>query len=192
MAIIPIIGRVTVDGASKEISGGYVNIGGVWKPITKTYVNVNGVWKNAWKSVYKWAKYAVTTSNIYEAYENDISHNVTKSGTAYINTGKSYSVDQTNGTITLVDTKKWQVQYYYTGSNRAEYPYIIASGTSNFARTVNVAKSSSNYTIYYRKILTRMVETQGKGDLIDYVTAENEDAYPEDGVHTDGYWYVKQ
>ena len=30
-----------------------------------------------------------------------------------------------------------------------------------------------------------------KGDYIETVTADAPDAYPADGVHTDGYWYVK-
>ena len=40
-----IVGSITIDGANKEITEGYVNIGGVWKPVAELYVNIGGVWK---------------------------------------------------------------------------------------------------------------------------------------------------
>ncbi len=44
-ASVPIIGNATIEGAAKELVGGYCNIGGVWKEIAESYVNVDGVWK---------------------------------------------------------------------------------------------------------------------------------------------------
>lgn len=40
-----VVGAVTVDGATKEISACYANIDGVWKEASAAHVNVDGAWK---------------------------------------------------------------------------------------------------------------------------------------------------
>lgn len=114
MANIPIIGKVTVGGAAKDITGGYVNIGGVWKPIVKTYVNVNGVWKSAWKNL----------SRLPDGY-TEIEY-IQSSGAQYINTG--YMPNNTTGVF--LDA---QIMNNQVANTAGLYVMYGASGNVNFA-----------------------------------------------------------
>lgn len=193
MATTPIIGKVTVGGTSKTISGGYVNIGGVWKPIAKTYVNVNGVWENAWKDLYTWKKYRVKSEKVYAESKASTITQETLSKTDKVYCGKGYTFNTSTGKYTLQTTKSGTV----SDLSSATYKYFMF-GTSKTGTTMCEVNSKSTSTVndsvylkYYLYTTTYSTK-QVQGTYIEDVTAENASAYPTNGVHTDGYWYVKQ
>lgn len=192
MATTPIIGTVTVGGTSKTISGGYVNIGGVWKPIAKTYVNINGVWKNAWKDLYTWKKYTVSTTTAYNTKKSttqikpryDVTKAIKYASNYTFNTSTGvYTLNSpTTGTIANLTTSK---KYYMLNkaTSGSEMNEFISLGTPNDA---------GQATLQYYIWTSTSSDTQEIGTYIEDVTSENESEYPTNGVHTDGYWYVKQ
>ena len=189
MANTPIIGKVTVGGTSKTISGGYVNIGGVWKPISKTYVNVNGVWKNAWENLYTWKKYNVKTEKVYVENISTATTTTTfdKTKTTYVSNG--YSFDSSTG-------------IFRVSSTTAQTPSAVVSISPYFMFDSNSGKTMYKYTkkqtttndikLTYYTYTSTLSERQVQGSYISDVTSENASAYPTNGKHTDGYWYVKQ
>lgn len=66
----------------------------------------------------------------------------------------------------------------------------IAMVTYTFERvaSVNVSNRSVNTDYEYR---TQYFQEYSKGELIGTVESDDENAYPTNGRHTDGYWYVK-
>lgn len=192
MANIPIIGNVTIGGTAKTISGGYVNIGGVWKPIVKTYVNVNGVWKSAWKNLTTWKKYSVkqTTGAPYKTVKS-AKKNGDFNATLNVYYASSYSFNSSTGVYTLSSSKSFQIQKL-DSTNK----YHMTSGASSGAvmyEWISGGKTSIlNYNMNYYEWTATPSVTQSQGDYISDVSSEDESAYPDNGVHTDGYWYVKQ
>lgn len=192
MANIPIIGKVTVGGTAKNISGGYVNIGGVWKPIVKTYVNVGGVWKAAWKSLYTWKKYTVTTSSgaPYTVVKGS-SASITKSNSTQINKGNGYSFDASTGVFTLTRATVNIVYYVRIGD------YFFDDLSASSGSTVNEVTETGSGGGTTRKIIytqwtSKPTTTQVRGEYVSDVESGNASEYPDNGIHTDGYWYVKQ
>ena len=193
MATIPIIGKVTVGGTAKNISGGYVNVGGVWKPIVKTYINVGGVWKPAWKELYTWKKYTVVENEgaPYTEKQATSSSSRTLSNSTTIYECKTYNFSSTAGfkmnsptTTTIKDFRK------SSGTQ-----YVSLSGTNNLMyiyKIFKVLSVSSSKTITWYEYSAVGTITQEMGDYIEDVTSETGSTYPDNGVHTDGYWYVKQ
>lgn len=193
MATIPIIGDITIGGTAKNISGGYVNIGGVWKPIVKTYVNVGGVWKPAWKELYTWKKYLVADVEgaPYTEKQSTSTSTRTMSNTVTVYLCNSYTFSSTTGftmnspTTTTVSTLR--------GSSATQY--ISTEGTKNLMKLYkiqSVSSSGSSKIVRYWLYSAVGTITQAMGDYIEDVTSEIESTYPDNGIHTDGYWYVKQ
>ena len=53
-------------------------------------------------------------------------------------------------------------------------------------------KGSDTYNhAHYGALTLDIVEHTRMGDFIDYIVSDKETAYPDGGVHTDGYWYKK-
>ena len=76
--------------------------------------------------------------------------------------------------------------YIYDSDNESFTPTFMDSGsTSDYA--VHVA--GENYGVLYKVVKGSGPQTQGS--YLGRVTSENENAYPDNGIHTDGYWYVK-
>lgn len=192
MANIPIIGNVTISGAAKDISGGYVNIGGVWKPIVKTYVNVNGVWKAAWRNLTTWKKYTVkqTTGAPYSEVKSGL---ITGNFSATLNVKmtSAYSFNTSTGVYTLSGGTTAQIQKLESSKK-----YCMLDGTSSgneMCEYYSGKKTSiTNYQLQYYKWTASPSVNQSRGDYVSDVSSEDESAYPDNGVHTDGYWYVKQ
>lgn len=185
MANIPIIGKVTVGGTAKDITGGYVNIGGVWKPIVKTYVNVNGVWKSAWKNLYTWKKYSVnTTTSAPYTYSEGAQISVTYASKTSVRAGSSFTFDANTGIFTL----KTQISTYITSLTTSRPYFTFTSGSPS---GMFKYYSKSGTTVTYAPYNVSATITQSRGDYISDVTSESESAYPTNGVHTDGYWYVR-
>lgn len=195
MATIPIIGKVTVDGTAKNISGGYVNIGGVWNPNVKTYVNSGGVWIPAWKELYTWKKYLVT--NVEGAPYTEVkgtstlTQNFGRHDTITIYYASAYTFDKSTG--------KFALKFPTTGTinNMASGKYYSTQAKSGLSSvrycTQTEYVSASGYIrVRYNLYSAKGTVTQEMGDYIEDVTSETESTYPDNGVHTDGHWYVKQ
>jgi hypothetical protein len=203
MATKPIIGYVTVGGARKEISGGYVNIGGVWKPIVKTYVNVNGVWKNAWKELYTWKKYTVKTKSVYKAVKASSTSDTTIPDSDTIYTASAYTFDTSTGIYTLTSPSSKKPTALSKGYGGSTYFMTGKTGEimSEYVSKTSVYISSSDGGVgmipaqkitRYKHSSTVTSTTESRGTYVSDVTSESSSAYPTNGKHTDGYWYVKQ
>lgn len=193
MANIPIIGKVTVGGTTKELSDGYVNIGGVWKPIVKTYVNVNGVWMSAWKNLTTWKKYTVkqTTGAPYKTVKSALK---TGDFTAndYVQGASNYSFDSSTGVYALTNSRQIEVQGLGNVYKFHMFGKTTTSGAVMYEWYTGNKTSILNYNMKYYEWTSTPSTTQSRGDYISEVSSEDETAYPSNGVHTDGYWYVKQ
>lgn len=189
MANKPIVGNVTVGGTAKTISDGYVCIDGVWKPIVETYVNIGGVWKPAWERSYTWKKYTVKNVMGYSVEFSSTSKSLSMSGTTTYTLAKSYSTD-TNGKPVLAGETKTASGRQFTTVYSA-YPYVIIDGVLYKIISAMYAGSSIAATVYEATVSSTVVSTE-RGNYIGDVTAETENAYPTNGRHTDGFWYVFQ
>lgn len=191
MATTPIIGTVTVGGTSKTISSGYVNIGGVWKPIAKTYVNVNGVWKNAWKDLYTWKKYTVTTSKVYSQSKASSTTKTEVPSTEVVYYASAYTFSTSTGKYTLTSSTKGKPANLNT-STAKYFIFGSRSGDSMCELSKKYLLDGDKYQLNYYLYTTTSSNKQVQGTYIEDVTSENASAYPTNGKHTDGYWYVKQ
>ena len=176
MATIPIIGKVTIGGTAKNISGGYVN--------------VNGVWKSAWKVVYTWKKYSVTQSTAYTAVKS--STTIVYDGGAVSTkcmSSASYTFDSGTGVYTLTNPSSVTFKNLSVSA-----PYLMLGDAVTGTEMWQFVSGSGNigYRLTYYPWTSSQTTTQAKGDFIADITSENESAYPDNGIHTDGYWYVKQ
>ena len=52
--------------------------------------------------------------------------------------------------------------------------------------------TTNDIKLTYYTYTSTLSERQVQGSYISDVTSENASAYPTNGKHTDGYWYVKQ
>lgn len=195
MATIPIIGIVTVGGTGKNISGGYVNIGGVWKPIVKTYVNIGGVWKPAWKELYTWKKYLVADVEgapyTDEKATSTQTQGFSENSTTTVYYASKYTFSTSTGKFTLTSPTTSTLPKLFSG---VYYSTEGKSGISSIKYCIQKSfySSSGRWNITYRLHSAKGTITQAIGDYIEDVTSEIESTYPDNGMHTDGYWYVKQ
>lgn len=180
-------GQTTVDGVWKQNTEGYANVGGVWKQIVEGYTNVYGVWTPIFTYArYAWAKYSVVTTQEYILKtDSSAARTFTSTSGGNILVGESCSVDQNTGEISLADTRSVQRSYY--SSYAGTYPYYSYMDVIYKHATIN---NSTQFVGY--KMLSELRTEQNRGAFIENVSAMEENAYPADGIHTDGYWYVKQ
>lgn len=189
MANKPIIGNLTVSSTAKTLSGGSLNIGGVWKTVVESYECVNGVWKPSWKRSYTWGKYTVKNVMGYSVEFSSTSKSLSMSGTITYTLAKSYSTD-TNGKPVLAGETTTASGRQITTKYGA-YPYVIIDGVLYKIISAMYAGSNIAATVYEAIVSSTVVSTE-RGNYIGDVTAENENAYPANGIHTDGFWYVFQ
>lgn len=131
-------------------------------------------------------KYNVVTETKYAESLSDVksikwSSNVT--------CASKYSLNETTGEISLVGSTTMSMSRYI---NRYEtYPY---AKINNIICFVSKASGSNYYTqsITYQEITSTPNTTYSRGTYIEDVAGIEADAYPENGRHTDGYWYIKQ
>lgn len=191
MANKPIVGNVTVGGTAKTISDGYVCIGGVWKPIVETYVNIGGVWKPAWERGYTWKQYDVVITQTFGVSISKASEELFTGGMDKYNSYEiysSYEINDTTGAITL------------TGSSKSYQPINASMIPSNTFTQYPYIKYGNKYYKFDPsgmglkgfRMMPYAQDDRSQGEYIGEVTAENENAYPANGIHTDGFWYVFQ
>lgn len=137
---------------------------------------INGKAIDTGKGKYLWEKHS---SKVWEITKTTIGTTKPSDcvGTEYLN----YSITE-DGYFELSGTS-------YLGG------YYYISGQSTNAKSIYHAKwspsinGSSSTTTYYLWTISDTY-TEGKGDLIGYVSSNSENTYPSDGIK-DGYYYVK-
>lgn len=162
----------------------YIGVNGVARKVTKGYIGVGGVARQFWPSIqYKWNRYSIawgTTS--YTAKE------------VYFGGNRAYG-DRRNSPPTITDG------LFDVGGMDLSSITTATERVINAARTICCTRTdysdgyfrlSSGTLSVYRETMTVYTPVETQGELIDTVTASSPDAYPSNGRHTDGYWYVKQ
>lgn len=187
-----VLGKANIGGVLRDLTGdGYVNIGGVLRPITVGKINIGGV---LLAGGYTWKKYNTKSVTTYTENESQV-NNVTMfiSDIIYAFTGKTF--DSKTGKFTL----QGRVSLYNYEQVYGQYPYVLQNfaGTMYDVDTVYKATSVtfvtySSYSVSGYKYTAKSNTTYSQGTYIENVTSPDENAYPENGRHTDGYWYVKQ
>lgn len=187
----PIIGNATIGSVAKLLSGGYANIGGVWKPLVETYDNIGGVWKPAWQKVFTWKKYNVNTTNTYSlAFSTTRETNIFGTDVHTPRTiAKSYSFDSATGTVALSGgTRSYTPSQsgMMSTSTFTTYPYVMVNDVL-FQFDPNGYAGRDGF----RAVIT-LNTSHSQGGYVADVESDTENAYPTNGIHTDGYWYVFQ
>jgi hypothetical protein len=209
--IIPIVGNTTINSVSKTITGGRCNIGGVWKNIVKSYANVNGVWTPTWKQreiSFTWKKYTAITDTVYELFwahedaESFTSDSQWRSSERYSEfVGKkiysTYSFDPKTEKITLSGYLGTvgdfdSVMSYIPNYDERVYLNKYDENNTKYSMfgLLNVSNVSDMFHVIYSSSSGETTETYGT--YIEDVTSSEFTAYPENGKHTDGYWYIRQ
>ena len=192
-------------GKANKIKNIYIgNTEGKVEEVYTGYVgNSNGIAELFYKKAYVWNRYESKSEQVW-SYQDVIS---LSNGMYSI----SNDLDQEGYPyFYLVDGYGENTRYYtttYTKDIRHESPgdvYAVNSFTGFSVKLSNVAgnytqcfvvtqatTSSLNMigTVYSKQYLSHVEYSQGT--YIDQVTSENPSAYPDNGRHSDGYWYVK-
>ena len=201
---IPMNWSENIDGVVTPIVGGYENVDGVPKRILRTYENVGGVIvptyaeKNLSYDLsaggYTWKKYSVveTVGAPYTEVKESTTATVFIANGTKCNAAATYSFDSSEGSfkfsasLVLVENLNTTKPYYRLVGEEKNVLYKFAGSiTANLSGVTG--KNVTRYK-YYAKGTT----TYAKGDYISDVTSSDASAYPTNGRHTDGYWYVKQ
>lgn len=94
----------------------------------------------------------------------------------------------------IEDASGSAVKISYSKMATAATRTVYSQGTTSYGQ-VSSANSgaypsngkSGSYWYVYNKSTSQSV----KGSLVDTITGDTPDQYPADGIHTDGYWYVR-
>lgn len=187
-----ITGSVTIGGVQRELTGeGYVNINGVLRPLVKSQVNIGGVLRDLRpKEVYTWKKYNIiqvegapyTSTKLadydFEDYTSLSKVTIGNGFTFSSATGKYTLTNSTYSTVSEIDTETYK--YFWDGHKENE----------NYVRECFM--HLSNERVFFNIYESSGTIQDAMGTYIGDVTSENASAYPDNGGHIDGYWYVKQ
>lgn len=181
-----VLGKANIGGVLRNLTGeGYVNIGGVLRPITIGNFNIGGV---LLAGGYTWKKYNTVENVTYEEKtESGLLFTIGYTGTTTLYSTKSFNTE--TGEFTLSGSKS--VNASGISANYKSYPYRkIDTGVMEIIRLVTSSGGAFKYeyTLHY----SEKVISYSQGTYIEDVTSPDASAYPENGRHTDGYWYVKQ
>lgn len=206
----------TIDGVSRELTGWPVMIGGVSRELDSIMAAAGGVQREIFSlAKYQWERY--TTANVVSIIEESgsviVCQSSSRNGTdtfcyqpdsdvlaeslLYVSDGRvalqqcsvltiSYSSASPLWGITR-GTPYW---YYKTADTYDAYDghsYLDAF----YNETDGLSRSSGDDYEVQLGYTKRATIAEGKGSMIDVVRSADPSAYPENGKHTDGYWYVK-
>lgn len=191
-----VLGKANIGGVLRNLTGeGYVNIGGVLRPITIWNFNIDGV---LLAGGYTWKKYNATA--VYKYVEkNSTGKKVSYPAYDAVRLYESKSFNGSTGQYTLSGGRDYEwydltsafddhPKYFYLNStNKARVGYVTYV-TLNFDSDMNMLLDVT-YTLYSSE---QELSHYTQGTYIEDVISSNKNAYPENGRHTDGYWYVKQ
>ena len=184
------------------IANAYVgSVNGKAMPLIKGWMgNANGKAVPIWskETGWVWQKYSViTTSETKYTLEAGASTKVRQSSAFYA--GTTYTFNESNGRISVDQTTR--IDRSSTGAQKAKDKYYISlegssgtyTGTTVYHITAATYSASRlNLTVTPYTSQQQTVTIQEKGDLLGTVTSADITAYPINGIHTDGYWYVLQ
>lgn len=207
---------VNVGGAQKVLSDVYANIDGAQRRVTTMYANIDGSQKNLMG--YKWAKYnpvyekVTTKTDSVHLYD---SINGWYYDFAY-KPGSELSFDTATGYFSGLDTEKVTSSFKGKDTSSSRDSLLLGYQDNTDGRIWNGFASPPFYGImgyYIPKGATIAVDSDEKGatysytnnitiyssepsttehgDFIEYVTSNDETAYPDNGLQ-DGYWYIRQ
>lgn len=126
-------------------------------------------------ATYPYTKYAVRKGYEEVIYNTKISELSGVGG--YVN----LNINQENGNVTVYGTRANIVNGVYS-----DFPVYEKTGNTSYMKYEirdNANRNLIEYTCFVRQVST-------KGDSITIVWAED-GTYPVDGIHTDGFWYVR-
>jgi hypothetical protein len=190
-----VLGKANIGGVLRDLTGdGYVNIGGVLRPITVGKINIGGVLVTSGGTV--WKKYNATA--VYKYVEKSTAGITTEYdpwGGTDIYTSKSLNISTGKYTLSGSYWQQYLQWFAIAGSEGEQYGYFWTNGYDN-TRVAYITSATFlgdvvrvTYTLYYSE---KTVSHYTRGAYIEDVISSNKNAYPENGRHTDGYWYVKQ
>lgn len=212
-------GYVNIGGVHKKILREYENINGVLKLGSDWQTNINGVLKSSSYEqeytydlgvpVYTWKKYGVNETEGAPYTQTKSSEGTIATSYAYYWVANSFSFDTSTGKYTLTSPslkarsyiKTSSYKYFQMGTSSGS-SYTSPYSAKNYMRQTTKSTSPSLATnattgeqIYmttgYQYTATPSI-IYSQGTYIEDVTSTNASAYPTNGKHTDGYWYVKQ
>lgn len=139
-------------------------------------------------TVYEWERYAVILGEYTEQRESWSNSSFLGATNTYYWASKYTAA---NGTFTLTNPVSMQIQN--VTANLPLYTFLSNQATSG-SELFYVTECAKGVGGTYRpsgEKLTFGYTTQSRGDYIENVISYNENAFPDDGIHTDGYWYVR-
>lgn len=197
------------DAASRKVKNLYIGINNESRKIKTAYVGVNNSSRIFYNFGYVWKKYkTVYTDEVITRGENassreyfitSVDTNKYKTLTA-VNSEKLY-FDEASGKFVPTGIIYFRKTIYYDNisANAVNYnDYTTIEEVPSFA-----IYCSDSIIVTYQKsgiyaepwswtaFNTHSVGT-AKGSYIEDVISDNPNAYPINGRHTDGYWYVRQ
>ena len=212
---------VNVDGAQKVLSDVYANIDGAQRRVTTMYANIDGAQKNLmgykWAK-YNMAYEQVTTPTNSVSLKQDDGKCVnfaSMPGSKFsFDTSTGYFLGdaeaQVSGTFNAIGASTSQNYLFLGGGNYKDGTIwgalkngVTPKGIMGYYipknSTVVLSKNSlgmTNGATFSRTDNTIIIYSSQKsttqhGDFIEYVTSNDETAYPDNGLQ-DGYWYIRQ
>lgn len=209
---------VGVNNVAREVKHPYIGVNNVARKVKNGYVGVGGVARQFFIREYTWEKYNVDVVNNYgyrrlTSYLENVTAPPNYQGSHTWNTttlsSASSSGFKKTGTITLpgnwANNDKSLVNGTYlmadsysikTDSDDDDYYYFtyIQPGEASYSKyAVYITDfSSGHYKAYIYEVYVEGTTSSVKGSYVSEVKSTDENAYPVNGIHTDGYWYVKQ
>lgn len=197
-----------IAGAYRNVPEGYVCADGIWRPIVEIFTNVKGVWYSniAKQVIYKWKKYnTVTTTKDGWAWSStevmfEMPYDSLITGVARAET---YTPTYGNKTLTALKiTGDLRLTYVSSVVSNSYYYYHFSDANTEtngnypndnyFYENSRVGDRLNTKRFYCYPPIYSPTTTYSQGSYIADVTAETADAYPTNGRHTDGFWYVFQ
>ena len=103
--------------------------------------------------------------------------------------------------IRISATEVWYINDYtgtkttYTLYKRGTAITVKEQGTTSYGEVSSTTRNAypdNNYSGSYWYVYDRSETSKVQGDFVEDVVHYKADAFPENGLHTDGYWYVKE
>lgn len=198
----------TIDGVQRELTGWPVVVDGVSRDLDRMLGDVDGVKRELFSSGHRWERYLVTYSVSYTTKTqtlclvNDPDSNRYKTTTVYeilgdLTPNGNGGFTGSNGIRTVVTSYSMVNVTFSEDYNITSGAWITVPNTNGIDPNIaykcsgKLGASGPETAANVSAITTRYAEcTAGKGELLDIVSAEEETAYPDDGISGD-YWYVK-
>ena len=150
-----------------------------------------------WKLGYTWKKYNTVSQTKYVEVQTSVRQESTGAKSTFY-CSYDYTFDSATGKYTLNDPKRTSTSQYGNtrySTNYVGYPCFIPDGTttsSKMYKVTSVTYSMQGFFAIGTRYESTLQTTYSRGTYISDITSTDENAYPADGVHTDGYWYIKQ